>query len=618
MLKLLVLTMPYIAAFQYVLLAGLGVHRFAWRYISLRESVRILQALTIAAAILVCIRVLAPQVQQIIPYAWYGQIPLGVIAANYGLAFLGVVGVRVVRRVAAEHSATQHLPKSNNAVPTLLIGAGRAGEVTAREILNRPDIGINPVAFIDDDRMKVGTTLHGIPVVGTTDRLAHWASKNDAKQVLITMAGGQGKDIRRIADACRDAALPVKIIPGLFEILEGKVNLSRIREVAIEDLLGRDPVALDTGLIERMIQGKRVLVTGAGGSIGSEICRQIAGFSPACIILAERAEYHLFSVHQELVNTFPHVPLKPRLCDICDSRRVDTIFRHESPEIVFHAAAHKHVPMVEWNPGEAIKNNIFGTKKVADAADKYGAEAFVFISTDKAVNPTSIMGATKRIAEIYIQALSARSQTKYVAVRFGNVLGSAGSVIPTFKAQIAAGGPVTVTHPEMKRYFMTIPEACQLVMQSAVMGTSGEILVLDMGESVRIVDLARDLIRLSGLEPGIDIQIAFSGIREGEKLFEELGFDQEKMSKTRHPKIYVGKLSPYPWNEVLAHLQRLALVTGALNAEQVRVALKSVVPEMQEDARRSVSPESFPPESTQGLEQVVEALRPVPASFAAN
>ncbi len=359
-------------------------------------------------------------------------------------------------------------------------------------------------------------------------------------------------------------------------------------------------------------------MTGAGGSIGSELCRQIARFGPATIILAERAEFHLFTIHQELTNTFPDVPLKPCLCDVCDSRRVDAVFRHECPEIVFHAAAHKHVPMVEWNPGEAIKNNVFGTKKVADCADKYGVEAFVFISTDKAVNPTSIMGATKRVAETYIQALSTRSATKYVAVRFGNVLGSAGSVIPTFKAQIAAGGPVTVTHPEMKRYFMTIPEACQLVMQSAVMGASGEILVLDMGESVRIVDLARDLIRLSGFEPGLDIRIVFSGIREGEKLFEELGFDQEKMAKTRHPKIYVGKLEPYPWEEILAHLHRLSLVTGTLNADEVRIALKSVVPEMQDDARRSVNPASLPPESAPSLDQVVGALRPVPVSFAVD
>ncbi|HMR06848.1 MAG TPA: nucleoside-diphosphate sugar epimerase/dehydratase, partial [Polyangiaceae bacterium] len=341
------------------------------------------------------------------------------------------------------------------------------------------------------------------------------------------------------------------------------------------------------------LRGKRVLITGAGGSIGSELCRQVARFEPKTLCLVEQAEFNLFTIHQELLASFPEQELRPLICDVCDTARINGIFDAELPEVVFHAAAHKHVPMMEWNPGEAIKNNVFGTKKVADAAARVQSEAFVMISTDKAVNPTSIMGASKRAAEIYIQALSQRAATNFVAVRFGNVLGSAGSVIPIFKAQIESGGPVTVTHPEMMRHFMTIPEASQLVMQAATIGKSGEILVLDMGEAVRIVDLAKELIRLSGLTPGVDIEIAYSGIRPGEKLFEELSFDAEKMEKTRHEKIFVGKLSAGDFHDVSVQLEALAAVTSSTSREEVRAALLVMVPELQEpstDAPPSVKP----------------------------
>jgi FlaA1/EpsC-like NDP-sugar epimerase len=373
----------------------------------------------------------------------------------------------------------------------------------------------------------------------------------------------------------------VKIVPAMYDILDGKVKLSRIRDVSIDDLLGRETVKLETDLIERFIRGKRVLVTGAGGSIGSELCRQVARFSPEILILVERAEYHLFSIHGELLASDPELRTVPCLVDICEHDRLEALFQEHRPEVVFHAAAHKHVPMMEWNAGEAVRNNVFGTKEVADAADRHGAEAFVLISTDKAVNPSSVMGATKRVAEMYVQALSRRSETKYVAVRFGNVLGSTGSVIPTFQAQIAKGGPVTVTHPDMKRYFMTIPEASQLVMQAAAMGNGAEIFVLDMGEPVLIVDLARDLIRLSGLVVDDDIKIEFTGVRPGEKLFEEIGFDAEKMRRTRHAKIFEGTMAPRPWDELLRDLASLAAVAaGRHTADQVRRALRATVPEM--------------------------------------
>jgi FlaA1/EpsC-like NDP-sugar epimerase len=422
-------------------------------------------------------------------------------------------------------------------------------------------------------------------VLGTIDEVGKLCARKGAEEVIITLARASGKDIRRIQEKCE--GLTVKIVPGMSDILGGKVKLSHIREVSIDDLLGREPVQLDTALVERFIRGKRVLVTGAGGSIGSELCRQVARLSPASLILVERAEYHLFLIHEELRATFPGMATVPCIADIGDADRVEEVFARERPHVVFHAAAHKHVPMMEWNPGEAVKNNVFGTVAIANAADRHGVESFVMISTDKAVNPTSIMGATKRVAEMYIQAMSQRSRTKYVAVRFGNVLGSTGSVIPIFKAQIAQGGPVKVTHPEMKRYFMTIPEASQLVMQAAAMGKGGEIFVLDMGEPVRIVDLARDLIRLSGLTVDEDIKIEFVGVRPGEKLFEELGFDAERMRRTSHYKIFEGTMAPCSWESVQQNLSLLGAVASHSGAAEVRGALRVAVPEMLPDAPAS-------------------------------
>jgi FlaA1/EpsC-like NDP-sugar epimerase len=580
--KLLVVTWPYVVGLEFFVLYLFAVPRFAWRYVGLREVGRVLWATSSAAGVLLVGRLLLPSVQPHWAYASYGVLPAGVILANFMLAFLGITGVRVVRRLLGERSASQELRRRpSRTVPTLLIGAGQAGVLVAKEIAARPDLGIEPVGFLDDDPVKVGSILHGVPVLGTTHELAQAASRTGALQAIITIATATGPSIRRIVKLCATAELRVQIIPGIFELLDGTVNLARMRDVSIEDLLGREPVELDLGLIRGFLEGKRVLVTGAGGSIGSELCRQVARFAPDSLVLLEQAENSLFTIHQELVQRFPGLTVVPRVCDVCDSVRVDSIFVESRPEVVFHAAAHKHVPMMEWNPGEAIKNNVFGTRKVAEAADRFGSEAFVMISTDKAVNPTSVMGATKRVAEMVIQAISRRSRTKYVAVRFGNVLGSAGSVIPIFKEQILAGGPVTVTHPEMKRYFMTIPEACQLVMQASAMGEGGEIFVLDMGEPVKIVDLAEELIRLSGFEPGKEIEIVFTGIRPGEKLFEEIGFDAERMAKTAHAKIYVGRLSPCDPHAVARSLSYLAEYTNRVSSSEARAALARVVPEMQ-------------------------------------
>jgi len=596
MFKRVMFAWPYVVGFEYLLLVSLGVTRFAWRYVGLREVSRLLVAISIASFAFVVLRIVAEATLRIFPYSQYVLLPLGVIALNYTFAFMGVGGIRVLRRLLGERqSQLRHIKADTPAVPTILIGAGEAGVIVAKEIRGNPALGLHAVGFVDDDRGKLGSVIHGLTVLGTTSELAVLAEEYGAEQALITIANADGSTIRNIVRACEEAGLPTKIIPGIFELLDGRVNLQRIRDVSVEDLLGRLAVELDNAGVSRFLTGKNVLVTGAGGSIGSELCRQVAHFEPASLILVERSEFHLYSIHRTLLAEHPDLVITPVMCDVGDAARVDKIFEQEKPAVVFHAAAHKHVPMMELNPGEAVKNNVFGTLCVAEAAERHGVEAFVMVSTDKAVNPTSIMGATKRVAETVIQALDARSETKFVAVRFGNVLGSTGSVIPLFKEQIAAGGPVTVTHPDMVRYFMTIPEAAQLVMQSAAMGKGGEIFVLDMGEPVRIVDLARDLIRLSGFEPEVDITIEFVGTRPGEKLFEELGFNAEKMDKTVHPKIFVGKLTSHSWDEVREGLDVLERVQESCDRQVVRQALKAVVPEMLEPKGAVASTEEFRP-----------------------
>jgi len=605
MIKLLMFTWPYVVAFELLVLYLFSVPHFAWRYVSLREAQRVLAATATTSAVLLVVRLVSPSLMRYVDYMQYALIPIGVLAVNAGLAFLGITGVRFARRIMVEHTRSSGLRRREvDRVPTLLLGAGQAGVMIAKEIGSRPDLAIQAVGFLDDDVRKIGTIVHGVRVLGTSAQIEEVTAAYGVKQAIITVANATGAEIRRLARLCERAEIPVKIIPGIYELLDGKVSLTRLRDVSIEDLLRREAVQLDTELVEDFLCGKRVLITGAGGSIGSELCRQVARFRPASLVLVEQSEFHLFTIHQELLGSCLDFQVKPRICDVCDADRLEAVFAAELPEVVFHAAAHKHVPMMESNPGEAIKNNVFGTKAVADAADRHGSKAFVLISTDKAVNPTSVMGATKRVAELYVQALSLSSRTKFVAVRFGNVLGSTGSVIPIFKAQIAVGGPVTVTHREMTRYFMTIPEASQLVMQSAAMGETGEIMVLDMGEPVRIAELAEELIRLSGLQPGIDIDIVYSGIRPGEKLFEELSFDAEKMSKTRHEKIFVGNLKPSELASVQVGLSRLSKVINSGSSDEVRRALGAVVPEMRApDDDRNERPLDRAPREDDVLEQ---------------
>lgn len=586
----LALTAPYVVLGEYLVLWLAGVHKFSWRYIGLREVGRIFVAALFASVILLWTRIGLAELQDTHPYLRHGVIPLGVIAANFVLVFLGIAGVRVLRRILGEHLDSRAISADREPVPTMLVGAGAGGVLMTKELANRPDLGLCAVGFLDDDPAKVGTIVNGVPVRGTTDRLAELCEKHGAKQVLITMASAPGSTIRRIAQLAEDAGLPTKIIPGLFEIAGGRVELARIRPVAIEDLLRREPVELDNEAIAQDLRDRVVLVTGAGGSIGSEICRQVAAFEPSRLLLVERSENNLFEIHRELVQRHPRIEIVPLIADVTDGERMRDVFRAHTPYAVFHAAAHKHVPMMEWNPGEAIKNNIFGTKNVADLAHEHDVASFVMISTDKAVNPTSVMGASKRVAEMYVQALASRSDTRFVTVRFGNVLGSAGSVIPIFRQQIASGGPVTVTHPDMRRYFMTIPEACQLVLQAGSMGEGGEIFVLDMGEPVKIVDLARDLIRLSGFRPDEDIAIEFTGVRPGEKLFEELATDAEHAEKTRHPKIFVGRREAAEWNVVQRHLETLSACLERPTHERVVATLRECVPEYRATPSEAAAP----------------------------
>jgi FlaA1/EpsC-like NDP-sugar epimerase len=576
-LRVLLTTWPYVIVLTYAGMAAFGVPRMSWRYIAIGDAGRIFVATCAATSVLVLVRVVAPFVN--IHAVTIVTIPLGVLAMNFVLAFLALVGIRALRRVQGEASERKRQVGRDERHRVLLVGAGEAGVLVAREIARRADLGLQPVGFIDDDPVKVGTSIGGLTVLGTTKDIAAIAERKHVQRVLITIANVAGEQIRRITELCRDARLETKIIPGVYEIVGATVNLSRIREVAIEDLLGREPVSLDEEVVGSSIRGRVVFVTGAGGSIGSELCRQVCRFGPSRLVLVERFENALFEVHRELVREFPGVLIEPAIADVCDELRMSHLFDSMKPELVFHAAAHKHVPMMEWNPGEAVKNNVGGTRTLANLAVRYGVHRFVLVSTDKAVNPTSVMGATKRVSEIYLQALSRMSSTRFVMVRFGNVLGSAGSVIPIFREQIAKGGPITVTHPEMRRYFMTIPEASQLVLQAGAMGEGGEIFILDMGEPVKIVDLARDLVTLSGLRPDQDIEIRFSGVRAGEKLFEELSTDAEHADKTKHPKVFIGRIKPHEWSEVESGVDELLAAARTTSTDKIRSLLAELVPE---------------------------------------
>jgi FlaA1/EpsC-like NDP-sugar epimerase len=576
-ISILTHSLPYVLLLKLVCLVALKVPRLTWRYVSLREAQHILVALSLASAILVTVRLIAGSIGSMVFQSSGGYLPLGVLLIDFLLSVVGTILLRSGFRFWDERSTRRQLDKSGLVkLPTVFIGAGAAGALVAREVAARPDLGIRPVGFLDDDPGKVGTIIHGLRVLGTTADLKRVVKEFGAAQALITIGHLSGANTRRLAELCARCGIPAKVIPGIAH----RVNLSAIRDVAIEDVLRRDPVKLDNRAIAGIVSDRAVLVSGAGGSIGSELCRELCRYRPETLLLVEKAENNLFQIHRQLSREFPRVQLVPCIADICDRVRVRELFAGWHPSAVFHAAAHKHVPLMEWNPGEAIKNNVLGTRCLADVADSFGVARFVMISTDKAVNPTSIMGASKRIAELYIQGLSQKSKTRFVTVRFGNVLGSTGSVIPIFKEQIARGGPITVTHPEMRRYFMTIPEASQLVLQAGSMGKGGEIFILDMGEPVKIVDLARDLIRLSGFSQD-DIAIEFTGIRPGEKLFEELTLDHESVQKTSHPKVFIGRLGRCDHAKIAKYLEELSDRLADCDWSTMVEKIREIVPEYQ-------------------------------------
>ena len=548
-----------------------------WRYVSVPDLFTIATGSFISTLILVLSWYVGMQVPVIrAKMSVLIYVPQAVMLLDWAATIVVVCGARLAIRLYYEE--TQTVP-GGRLSRLLIVGAGNAGEVLLREIRRMPIARYEVVGFIDDNPKKLGTRIHGLPILGTTEQIKEIAQKRNVDEIVIAMPSATHKQLHRVIERCEGANLNFSTVPDLLEIASGKVSVSQIRNVDIKDLLGREPVTLDADLISEFIKDKIVLITGAGGSIGAEMCRQVGHFQPKTLLLVEQAENALFYIERELRDQLRDIDIKAYICDITDKKRLEQIFARERPEVVIHAAAHKHVPLMEMNPGEAIKNNVVGTGNVAEAADKFGTRDMVMISTDKAVNPTSIMGSSKRLAEMSIQCLNRRSKTNFVIVRFGNVLGSNGSVIPLFRQQIEAGGPVTVTHPEMRRYFMTIPEASQLVLEAAAMGRGGEVFVLDMGEPVKIVDLARDLITLSGFRVGEDIEIQYTGMRPGEKLFEELATTGENIQPTRHPKISIWKNEP-PDEAVLKDaLERLLAVADKGDHDEIVGIIKQVVPE---------------------------------------
>lgn len=570
--------LPYIVALEYGMIVTAGAHRVVWRFVSASDIVTLARPLVAATVVLVIVRIAMPHLP--LGQRIYLTVPFGVILINFFLATMVFMGVRISRRLLTERSDRLNISRPAKRRRMILIGAGKSGVQVAQEVTRRPDLGMDLVGFVDDDPMKLGTSVCGYRVLAKIADLRQVVVSKGVDDVVIAITEASKETVRDIVATCEKLSVSVKIIPGLYEIIGGHVNVSRIRDVSIEDLLGRDAVQLDTQAIGLFIEGKTIAVTGAGGSIGSELTRQVAEFNPGKLLLIERAENALFEIHRELIQSFPDLDIRPIIADVTVEARMRSVFTEHHCDAIIHAAAHKHVPMMEWNPSEAVRNNILGTKCVADLAAEFGVGHFVLISTDKAINPTSIMGASKRAAELYVQAMGAnQKRTKFVSVRFGNVLGSAGSVVPIFKQQIEKGGPVMVTHPEMVRYFMTIPEAAQLVLQAATLGTGGEVFILDMGKPVKIVDLAYDLIRLSGLRPGEDIEVRFSGMRPGEKLFEELLTADENSDTTTHKKIFVGRVRVMPLDTLGPKFKSLEARLSDPNRDEIYNHLREIVPE---------------------------------------
>ncbi len=549
-----------------------GLYKGVWRFSSMFDLLRVIKASVAGTvtSLVACFLMIRLE-----------GVPRSLFLIHFLLLVVGLGGGRFIYRFLKDHLAHRRgiASAEGGAVKrVLIVGAGRAGEKLLRDINATPYLNLKVVGFIDDDRFKVNALIHNVKVLGNSEIIEKLIRELSVDKVFIAIPSATGEDVKRIVNQCNKTKVEVKILPKMDQLLSNQVELSLLRNLNIEDLLGREQVSLDTAGLSEMIEGKVVLVTGAGGSIGSELCTQLARFEPSKIILADACELFMYELEMKLKEAFPSLMFIPKMIDVRNRLKVEEMFEAYRPELVFHAAAYKHVPMMEHNPSEAISTNVLGTKIVSETALKYQAERFVLISTDKAVNPTNVMGASKRIAEIVLTDLASRSEyTKFMSVRFGNVLGSNGSVIPLFRKQIEERKNLTVTHPDIVRYFMSIPEACQLVLQAGALGHGGEIFVLDMGEPVRIVDLAREMIRLAGMEEGRDLQIVYSGLRPGEKLYEELFSEQEHSMETCHSKIKKARFRPVS-QSFYQNLDQL-INSSSEQESAILYLIKEIVPE---------------------------------------
>ncbi|MBT8445819.1 MAG: polysaccharide biosynthesis protein [Gammaproteobacteria bacterium] len=560
-------SLPCVILVQGLLGWNFGLYRGVWRFASLPDLINIIRAAALGAVMLAVVLFVLNRLE---------NIPRSVLVLYPVLLIMLLGGPRLGYRFWKDHSFS--LKPLSGRQRVLIIGAGTGGEALARDMMR--EASYLPVAFVDDRVELKRTRIHGVPVLGTVDALQRCAEKSEAELIVIAIPSASTAEMLRIVEACEATGLPFRTLPRMQEIVSGRVTVDELRQVSIDDLLGRDKVRLDWQHIQASVSGKAVLVTGGGGSIGSELCRQIAGLGAASLTVFERSENQLYLIEQEIRHSFPQLRFSCVLGDVVDGAAVDTVFRRVQPDLVFHAAAYKHVPILEHQAREAVRNNVLGTRELARAADRYGAGAFVFISTDKAVNPSSIMGATKRVGELLCERFDRDSATRFITVRFGNVLGSAGSVVPLFTRQIRAGGPVTVTHQDASRFFMTIQEACQLILEASAVGEGGEIFVLDMGEPVRITYLAEQMIRLSGREPGKDVEIVITGLRPGEKLEETLFHEFETRIETPHVKLLLARQRQQDSGRLDELIEALRAASGEFAEEQIVSLLKTAVPEL--------------------------------------
>ncbi|MBN1829232.1 MAG: polysaccharide biosynthesis protein [Deltaproteobacteria bacterium] len=575
-LALLKSTLVFILPLKLLVFMLFSVYRGMWRYTSYSDLMNVLKGSSVSSLLIVGIVAFV--------YRFQG-FSRSIFFMDWLLTVICIGGIRIcVRIVLFDKTVRMFFDKekwksSKKKKRLLIVGAGSAGEKILREIQESSKSAFLPIGFLDDDTHKISRTIHGLPVLGTTEDIAKYYDRFD--EIVIAVPSISSKDMRRIVELCDSTGKKYRIVPGIWELVEGKVLIDRIRKVSVADLMGREEVELDTASIEEILAGKNVLVTGAGGSIGSELVRQIYRFKPRALSLLDFSEYNIFRLENEFRQRNGGLTIQPYLVDIRDKNSLRYVFERFEPEVIFHAAAYKHVPIMEMHPWEAIRNNVAGTLNLASLAAEHNCECFVLVSTDKAVRPTNVMGATKRICEMIALCMNVRWRKRYLAVRFGNVLASSGSALPLFQEQIRRGGPVTITHPEMSRYFMSIPEAAQLVLQASSMGKGGEIFILDMGKPMKVLDVAKDLIRLSGFEPERDIPIEFIGVRPGEKLYEELITEGEGIAPTGHKKIFVLEGASCDYDQLMAEVAELISVSEGYDAHAIKAMLKKIVPEYQ-------------------------------------